>query len=153
MKVLRQVAQTLTHQQDGPAKLAVSFALRAFFRFSPLVGLHTVLRLAASIFLRLNKIAVLLGVYLNNPWVFVPSYAFATWVGLWITGLAEGVGLSSYSLSHVLSWEFWSWVLTQWQLLIPAVIGSTVLSIFFALIAYPLSLYTLLRLSPGKGGT
>ena len=153
MKVLRQVAQTLTRQQDGTANVAASFALGVFCGFSPLVGFHAVLALAAAILFRLNKIAVLLGVYLNNPWVFVPYYAFATWVGLRITGMPEEVGLSGYGLSDLLSWEVWSWVLTQWKLLIPAVLGSTVLAIVFALIAYPLSLYTLSRFSPGKGGT
>lgn len=99
--------------------------------------------LAAAILFRLNKVAVLLGVYLNNPWVLVPYYAFATWVGLLITGMPAGVDLSKYGLSDILTREFWFWVAAQWPLLIPAVVGSTVLSVVFALVAYPLCIYAI----------
>ncbi len=150
MKFLRHVTRTLTQQQDGPTRVAVSFSLGIFFGFSPFVGFHTIMGLAAAILFRLNKVAVLVGVYLNNPWVLVPYYAFATWVGLLITGMPEGVELSGYGLSDVLSREFWSWVLTQWRLVIPAAVGSTFLSIVFALIAYPLSLYTVSRFARRK---
>ena len=104
--------------------MALSFSLGVFFGFSPFVGLHTVIGLAAAVLFRLNKVAVLLGVYLNNPWVLVPYYAFATWVGLLITGMPAGVELSKYGVSDILSRHFWFWVVAQWRLLIPAVVGS-----------------------------
>ncbi len=137
------MAETLTRQHGGRTRVAVAFSLGVFVGFSPFVGLHTVMGLAAAILFRLNKVAVLLGVYLNNPWVLVPYYAFATWVGLLLTGMPAGVDLSGYGLSDILTREFWFWVAAQWPLLIPAVVGSTVLSVVFALVAYPLCVYAI----------
>ena len=45
-----------------------------FFGFSPLLGLHTVLGLIFAFALSLNRVAVLLGVYSNLPWILVPYY-------------------------------------------------------------------------------
>ena len=101
--------------------------------------------LAAAVLFRLNKIAVLLGVYLNNPWVLIPYYALATWVGVQITGMPGGVELSKYGLSDILTQDFWLWAFAQWRLLIPAILGSTLLSVVFALVAYPLSVYAVRR--------
>ena len=36
--------------------------------------------------LNLNRVAVLLGVYSNLPWIIAPYYAFATMAGAMITG-------------------------------------------------------------------
>ena len=145
MKVLRRVAQTLASQHGGATRVAVSFSVGVLCGFSPFVGLHTVMGLAAAVLFRLNKIAVLLGVYLNNPWVLVPYYALATWVGVRITGMPGGVELSKYGLSDILKQEFCLWVFAQWRLLLPAILGSTLLSILFALMAYPLCLYAVRR--------
>ena len=145
MKVLRRVAQTLASQHGGATRVAVSFSVGVFCGFSPLVGLHTIMGLAAAVLFRLNKVAVLLGVYLNNPWVLIPYYALATWVGVLITGLPGGVELSKYGLSDILSLDFWFWVLAQWRLLVPAIVGSTLLSVLFALAAYPLCVYAIRR--------
>ena len=145
MKVLRRVAQTLASQHGGATRVAVSFSVGVFCGFSPLVGLHTITGLAAAVLFRLNKVAVLLGVYLNNPWVLIPYYALATWVGVLITGLPGGVELSQYGLSDILSRDFWFWVLAQWRLLVPAIVGSTLLSVLFALAAYPLCVYAIRR--------
>ena len=143
MKVLRRVAQTLASQHGGETRVALAFSLGVFFGFSPFVGLHTVMGLAAAVLFRLNKVAVLLGVCLNNPWVLVPYYAFATWVGLLVTGMPAGVELSKYGLSDILSQDFWFGVVAQWRLLIPAIVGSTLLSVLFALAAYPLCVYAI----------
>ena len=145
MKVLRRVAQTLASQHGGATRVAISFSVGVFCGFSPLVGLHTITGLAAAVLFRLNKVAVLLGVYLNNPWVLIPYYALATWVGVLITGLPGGVELSQYGLSDILSRDFWFWVLAQWRLLVPAIVGSTLLSVLFALAAYPLCVYAIRR--------
>ena len=38
------------------------------------------------VLLNLNRVAVLIGIYSNLPWVIAPYYAFATAVGAMITG-------------------------------------------------------------------
>ncbi|PYR27245.1 MAG: DUF2062 domain-containing protein, partial [Acidobacteria bacterium] len=59
----------LLHIADTPERTAAAFALGVFFGFSPFLGLHTLLALAVAFLLNLNRVAVLLGVYSNLPWV------------------------------------------------------------------------------------
>src|SRR5215203_1222688 len=73
--------EQLLHTHDTPQRTAAAYALGVFFGFSPLLGLHTVLGLIFAFALRLNRVAVLLGVYSNLPWILVPYYSLATWMG------------------------------------------------------------------------
>jgi uncharacterized protein (DUF2062 family) len=77
----------LLHVGDTPRRTAAAFAVGVFFGFSPWLGLHTVLGLAAAFVLRLNRVAVLLGVYTNVPWVIAPYYTAATMLGAWLVGV------------------------------------------------------------------
>src|ERR1051325_8009881 len=68
----------LLHIADTPERTAAAFALGVFFGFSPFLGLHTVLAVVFAFLLNLNRVAVLLGVDSNLPWVMGPYYAFTT---------------------------------------------------------------------------
>ncbi|MFQ5738514.1 MAG: DUF2062 domain-containing protein [Acidobacteriota bacterium] len=141
MNLLRRTTRFLLGIPDAPEQTAFAFALGVFLGFSPLLGLHTALGLALAVVLRLNKIAVLVGIYLNNPWIIVPFYGFATWLGLKLTGLPEGVSLPAMGAGDIWTAEFWRWLASQWRLLIPAFVGSMVLCTLLSLIAYPVALY------------
>ena len=52
-----------------------------FFGFSPFLGLHTVLGLVVAFAFSLNRVAVLLGVYSNLPWILPAYYTLATLLG------------------------------------------------------------------------
>jgi uncharacterized protein (DUF2062 family) len=78
VRFLQKAFRALIQVDDSPRRTALAFSLGVFLGFSPLLGLHTALGLAAAVLFRLNKIAVLIGVYTNNPWVVVPFYGFAT---------------------------------------------------------------------------
>ena len=52
-----------------------------FFGFSPFLGLHTVLGLMAAFLLNLNRVAVVLGIYSNLPWILPAYYTLATVAG------------------------------------------------------------------------
>jgi uncharacterized protein (DUF2062 family) len=73
--------EQLLHTHDTPARTAAAYALGVFFGFSPVLGLHTVLGLLFAFALNLNRVAVLLGIYSNLPWILVPYYSLATWLG------------------------------------------------------------------------
>jgi uncharacterized protein (DUF2062 family) len=94
-----------------------------------------------SVLFRLNKIATMLGVWSNVPWIVIPYYGFATWFGVQLLGLPEGISLPQVGLTELFTAEFWAWFASQWRLLIPAFVGSTILSILFAFIAYFLALF------------
>ena len=114
-----------------------------FFGFSPLLGLHTVLGLIFAFALRLNRIAVLIGVYSNLPWILPPYYVMATVVGAAILGVSVPPELFSQLrelvasprlgelrlLAGQLTPLFWSFVL-----------GSTIGSCVLTFVAYYVAL-------------
>src|SRR3982751_544197 len=85
--------EQLLHTRDTPQRTAAAYALGVFFGFSPLLGLHTLLGLVFAFALSLNRVAVLLGVYSNLPWILVPYYTLTTWLGATLlrTELPPGV--------------------------------------------------------------
>jgi uncharacterized protein (DUF2062 family) len=93
----------------------------------------------------LNRVAVLLGVYSNLPWIIAPYYASATLAGAKITGHRPPPGFKSqiaslFDLSLYHS-EFWQRLITILKpLLVPYAVGSTIGALVLALVAYPLAL-------------
>src|SRR6187401_2575634 len=71
----------LLHTHDTPTRTAAAYAVGVFFGFSPFLGLHTVLGLVVAFAFNLNRVAVLLGVYSNLPWILPAYYTLATTVG------------------------------------------------------------------------
>src|SRR5216117_2331009 len=85
--LVRRWLDVLLHVDDSPEHTAAAFALGVFFGFSPFLGLHTLLGVAFAFLLNLNRVAVLLGVYANLPWIIGPYYVFTTMVvGARLTG-------------------------------------------------------------------
>jgi len=116
-----------------------------FFGFSPLLGLHTVLAIVFAFLFNLNRVAVLLGVYSNLPWIIGPYYAFATMAGARMTGRRLPPGLTSrlgalFEMT-VFGTEFWRQLITILKpLLWPYTVGSTFGALVLAALAYPLAL-------------
>jgi len=150
VRLIRRTLQLLALIQDSPRRTAVAFSLGVFLGFSPLIGVHTLLGLGLAYALRLSKIGVLVGVYMNSPWLIVPYYGFATWFGVKITGMPHGTVLPEMSFRQIFGWEFWQNLFHQYHLLIPATVGSTILAILFALLAYPLALHALRKLMSSR---
>ena len=135
----------LLHIDDTPERTAAAFALGVFFGFSPMLGLHTILGIVFAFLLNLNRVAVLLGVYSNLPWIIAPYYAFATMAGARITGHKLPPGLRSHLSAlfelTVFGTEFWHRLITILKpLLVPYVVGSMIAAIILAILAYPLAL-------------
>ena len=140
---IRKWLEQLLHTHDTPRRTAAAYAVGVFFGFSPLLGLHTVLGLAAAFFLNLNRVAVVLGVYSNLPWILPAYYTLATVAGAALLrvdvppGLMENLRLAVTRISwtefrHVagsLTPLFWAYAL-----------GSTLGALALSAIAYRLSL-------------
>jgi uncharacterized protein len=92
-EALRRGLETLLHTHDTPRRTALAYALGVFWGFSPPLGLHTVLGLTCAFALGLNRVAVVLGIYSNLPWIIVPYYMLATFVGAAILGVDLPPGL------------------------------------------------------------
>jgi uncharacterized protein (DUF2062 family) len=140
---LRRWLDQLLHTHDTPQRTAAAYALGVFFGFSPLLGLHTVLGLVFAFALNLNRVAVLLGIYSNLPWILPAYYSLATVAGAAIlrvqiqpgllkeltSALAQAQWADFRQLAHALTPLFWAYVL-----------GSTIGAIALAVIAYRVAL-------------
>ncbi len=143
--LVRRWLDSLLHIEDTPERTAAAFALGVFFGFSPFLGLHTILGIAFAFLLNLNRVAVLLGVYSNLPWIIAPYYAIVTMAGAKLTGhrpppgfKAQLVSLFELSLYHG---EFWRRLGALMKpLLWPYAVGSLVGAAVLAALAYPLAL-------------
>jgi uncharacterized protein (DUF2062 family) len=142
---LRDLIKKLLHIEDTPERTALAYAIGVFLGFSPFLGFHSLVGLAIAFLFRLNRVAILLGVWTNSPWWIVPYYVFATWVGMWVMGswmdwatLKEFFQLGK--AQGVMSLDFWRRVSSQSDLLLSFLIGSLILCTLLSLMAYPLSL-------------
>ena len=131
--------EQLLHTRDTPQRTAAAYALGVFFGFSPLLGLHTVLGLVFAFALSLNRVAVLLGVYSNLPWILVPYYTLATWLGATLlrTELPPGVVEALRDGLENRSWtEFRAAVMALKPVLWAYTLGSLIGAALLGLIAY-----------------
>ncbi|HEY2933824.1 MAG TPA: DUF2062 domain-containing protein [Acidobacteriota bacterium] len=140
-RLLRRIVSS----DESPERLSLSFSIGTFLSFAPPIGLHTLIGLAIAYFFRLNKAAMLVGIYVNNPWTIVPYYAFATWVGIKLTGLPSIVAFPDMGIRQLLNREFWIYLAAQWRVLIPITVGSTVLAVLIGLATYPIMLMLIRR--------
>jgi uncharacterized protein len=134
--LVRKWTEALLHVHDTPRRTAAAFAIGVFFGFSPFLGLHTVLALALAFVFNLNRVAVLIGVYSNLPWLIGPWYGLATAAGAWLLGtkLPENFAhrvaqLFSLSLFHV---DFWRQMGKDmrplfWPYFVGSLLGATIL--------------------------
>ena len=82
-------ARQILRQVDGsPSRVAAAFGIGVFIAFFPILGIHTGLAIGIALLFRLNKVAILLGAWLNNPWTIAPIYGAGTLVGCVLLGVA-----------------------------------------------------------------
>ncbi len=72
---------------ESPERLASAWALGIGLGLSPLLGLHTVIALLLAFAFRLNKVDVLLGTLIANPWTLTLYFPAAVWLGKRMTGV------------------------------------------------------------------
>src|SRR4029450_9369835 len=89
----RRWVNQLLHTHDTPTRTAAAYAVGAFFGFSPFLGLHTILGLVVAFAFNLNRVAVLLGVYSNLPWILPAYYTLSTMAGATILNVDVPPGL------------------------------------------------------------
>lgn len=139
---MRQWLDQTLHTHDTPERTA-AYALGVFLGFSPLLGLHTILGLVLAFALNLNRVAVLLGIYSNLPWILPAYYTLTTMAGAALlrvqikpkllgeltAALADASWADFRRLAHALTPLAWAYVL-----------GSTLGALVLALVAYRVAL-------------
>jgi uncharacterized protein (DUF2062 family) len=148
--LVRRWLDVLLHVDDTDERTAAAYALGVFFGFSPFLGLHTVLALTLAFAFNLNRVAVLLGVYSNLPWIILPYYISTTMTVSAITGaqlppdfrerLASLFDLSFFESGF---WEHLATIIRP--LLWPYLAGSTLGALVLSLVAYRLALAFVVR--------
>jgi uncharacterized protein (DUF2062 family) len=109
----------------SPSRVALAFALGVFIAFFPILGIHTGLALALAVVFRLNKVAILSGAWLNNPWTLAPIYTAGTLVGCALLGVSPtSIGGVDWSLHGRAFYE--SLIEGFRPLLLPFVLGNIV---------------------------
>jgi uncharacterized protein (DUF2062 family) len=142
---MKDLIKKLLHIGDTPERTALTYSIGIFLGFSPFLGFHTLAGVAIAFLFKLNRVAILLGVWTNTPWWIIPYYTIATWVGMWVIGFRidrwtlQGIFQLGMDRGFISS-DFWSRIASQWGLLLSFGIGSLILATFLALVAYPLSL-------------
>jgi hypothetical protein len=92
---------------DEPAeRVAGAWALGIGIGLSPLLGLHTVIALLLAVLLRLNKVDVLLGTMISNPWVLAAYFPACVVLGQWLLGI-EVPRVAMPELHQLLSPSAW----------------------------------------------
>ncbi len=133
----------LLHTHDTPQRTAAAYAVGVFFGFSPFLGLHTVLGLVVAFTFNLNRVAVLLGVYSNLPWILPAYYSLATIVGAAILRVEVPPGLLR-ELTDALSAASWGEFKTLAHALTPLLwaygLGSMIGAVALAVTAYRVAL-------------
>ena len=143
--LVRRWLDALLHIDDRPERTAAAFALGVFFGFSPFLGFHTLLGIVFAFLLNVNRVAVLLGVYSNLPWLLAPYYTAATMAGARITGHHPPPGFGGHFRAlfelSLYDGEFWHQLAILLKpLLWPYVVGSTLGALLLAVLAYPVAL-------------
>jgi uncharacterized protein len=139
-KVLLKYTNRLLSLDDTPERIAFSFALGVFLAFSPLLGFHTFLGILLAFIFGLNRVAVLVGLFINNPWTLVPIYSLANYVGGLLIGI-PAVTLPAFEWSALWHSGYWVKLASAWRGLVPLVVGSSILAVVAATTSYLLTLH------------
>jgi uncharacterized protein (DUF2062 family) len=148
--------EQLLHTHDTPHRTAAAYGLGVFLGFSPFLGLHAVMGLVLAFLLRLNRVAVILGVYSNLPWIIVPYYTVATLAGAALMGIDLQPQALEDALSSIVS-ASWRDLAGVGHILAPFMwaylVGSTIGALLLGLAGYRMALALILahrRRNPPK---
>jgi uncharacterized protein (DUF2062 family) len=135
MRWLERTGQILRHVEGSPSRVAAAFGIGVFIAFFPILGIHTGLALVIALWFRLNKVAILVGAWINNPWTLAPMYTAGTLVGCALLGVAPvsptGVDWSLEGRAF-----YSAFAETLQPLVWPFVVGNLVLGVVAGLAAF-----------------
>ncbi len=127
----------------SPLKLALAVSVAMYIAWSPFLGFHTLMLIAAGWLLNLNiPFLIATGYIINNPWTMIPIYMGGYLFGYWLLHSFLGISLENLNpywmewfnhkiveFLHITEISFWAFM-----------IGGNILGIIFAFIAYPIAL-------------
>ena len=131
---LRQAVNVLLRAEDPPHRTALAFAIGVWIAFCPVLGIHTALALLVAFAFRLNRVAILLGAYINNPWTLVPLFMAGTFLGCLLLGTPPG---ELWALEWPRrGWHFYETLARLRPVVRPFLVGNLALGTLSSLAAY-----------------
>lgn len=109
-------------EDPRPHRVALSFAVGTAISFTPFLGFHLLIAIVVAFLFRLNKVEMVLGTLVNNPWTVPFVYGGAYFLGAWMLGR----DLVPFSLDLIMKPEF----------LIPMALGCAVFVVLGGALAY-----------------
>jgi uncharacterized protein (DUF2062 family) len=127
--------QLLLHVEDTPHRIALAFGIGVYIAFFPIFGIHTGMALIIAFLFKLSRVAMLLGIWVNNPWTIAPMYMGGTLLGCVLLGVSRSdLPEIDWALEGHAFYEELMIVLRPY--LWPFVVGNTVAGILAGLLAY-----------------
>ena len=128
-RATRYLIHRIKRTTDRPERIAKGVAIGIFISFTPLFGLHVLLALIIAILLRANVFVTLISTFIGNPLTF-PLIAYASiWIGNIV--LTQLLGIETLSNTEA-TLDFALIFDNLYALLLPYVIGGSVLGLPFA---------------------
>jgi uncharacterized protein (DUF2062 family) len=128
VKIREKIHEAISAETDERS-LAAGFAVGVFFSFTPLVSLHMVLALIVAVVFRLNKVATIAGVWVNNPYTMPFVFYGCFRLGEWILGMRiPSPSFESYTIRSLLK--------AAVPYAAPLFLGTTAVGLAAAAVAY-----------------
>lgn len=146
----RRYLRELLLLDEPPERTARTFGFGVFIAFSPFIGLQTIIGLVILLFVKMNRLAFLAGVFSNTPWTIFPMLALGTGLGVLVLG--SDVTVPELNSDTVASGQFFREVAADpLHLLAPYMIGNFILTTIVAFVSYLLLKWFLVRYRSRRG--
>jgi uncharacterized protein (DUF2062 family) len=140
----RRYLRELLLVDEPPGRTALVYALGVFIGFSPFLGFHTLIALAILVLFRVNRLAILAGIYTNTPWTIAPAATFGTGIGLWLLG--SDASFPILSREKLMTGEFREALFSDFRnLVLPFLVGNLVLAAVLGVVAFFVARHLLVR--------
>lgn len=129
----------LLHTHDTPERTSLAFAIGVFVAFLPPVPwVHTLIALVIAFAFRLNRIATLVGAYINTPLTFIPVFVTEVSLGVLLLGGRE---IPDIELSQLYSRQGWLDAGRDLRpFIVPMMLGSILVGLAASGISYVIAL-------------
>ncbi|MFI0347419.1 MAG: DUF2062 domain-containing protein [Chthoniobacterales bacterium] len=142
---LHEVWRRFLQARDHPHSLAVGMAIGIFFGFFPPFCCKTLMAVGFAWLVRCNIIAAIVGVTIHDGllWMWPLLWRWEFQVGHWLLSnphaFAPKLIKSDFRISEIMQWDNFI------DVGLPLLVGSAFIALPFALIAYVLTLFFMLR--------
>ena len=133
MRLIRYVYIRFIRLRSHPREIARGLAAGVFAGSYPLFGLQTFIGIAIAVAIRGNKLVAAAGTWISNPLTYLPIYAFNYKVGRWILRQPGATSLTDRSPQE--------WMSLGFDITIALMVGSTLVGVILATVAYYVSLH------------